>query len=363
MNGKQFQEYLNAVHINLIGLTATKGEEYKRREPNQFANFERLAKEMNLTREQVLMVYMAKHLNSITTFVRDAAANDNRVYAEPIEGRIDDTILYLILLRGMITGPVRSMHNVNRLVPTDIEGNELAFNPVGGTDGLPQRVPLSELVPVESSYRDSYPGPECPPPAASVAPGADARMAAHWGADEAVNPGIETRSQMMRRIHVEKGYGTAEEALMLWPDKLGSDPESFCPVAAEYNSTIVYRDMLLDPLADVRSPPSRMFLNDVPVGVVPTGSLDQIQLMVHRWAEKTFGKGREDKAWRKMFEEMGETIKAPDDPLEWADLFIILFDLAEIHGINLVEAIHRKMAINEGREWTETHGIMTHVKE
>lgn len=101
MKAEAFAKSIDELYERLRALTATKGEEYKRREDNQFANFERGAASLGLTREQVLMVYLSKHLDSIVTYVKDRAAGQEKVYAEPISGRIDDAILYLLLLRGM----------------------------------------------------------------------------------------------------------------------------------------------------------------------------------------------------------------------------------------------------------------------
>lgn len=101
MKAEAFAKSIDELYEQLKLLTASKGEEYKRREDNQFANFERGAQALGLTREQVLMVYLSKHLDSIVTYVKDRAAGQEKVYAEPISGRIDDAILYLLLLRGM----------------------------------------------------------------------------------------------------------------------------------------------------------------------------------------------------------------------------------------------------------------------
>jgi len=107
MNTKQFSESIDLLCKRLHHLTDTKGEEYKRRDQDQFANFNRLARDLKLTREQVLFVYLSKHIDSITTFVVDNASKincpDRPAYSEPIGGRIDDAILYLLLLRGMTT--------------------------------------------------------------------------------------------------------------------------------------------------------------------------------------------------------------------------------------------------------------------
>lgn len=101
MKAKAFAKSIDELYERLKSLTASKGEEYKRREDNQFANFERGAQALGLTREQVLMVYLSKHMDSIVTYVKDRAAGQEKQYAEPISGRIDDAILYLLLLRGM----------------------------------------------------------------------------------------------------------------------------------------------------------------------------------------------------------------------------------------------------------------------
>jgi hypothetical protein len=103
MNTEQFRQTIDELHKRLVDLTASKGEEYKRREDNQFANFERGAAALGLTREQVLLVYASKHYDSIVTYVKDhASGRPAGNYAEPITGRIDDLILYMLLFRGMV---------------------------------------------------------------------------------------------------------------------------------------------------------------------------------------------------------------------------------------------------------------------
>lgn len=101
MNSAEFTASIHELYARLLSLTASKGEEYKGTDDSQFANFERGARENGITREQVLMVYLSKHLDSIRTYINDRATGKQRQYAEPISGRIDDAILYLLLLRGM----------------------------------------------------------------------------------------------------------------------------------------------------------------------------------------------------------------------------------------------------------------------
>lgn len=102
MNPTEFRKSIDRLYERLVALTRTKGQEYKGRDASQFANFERHAAAMGMIREQVLFVYLMKHMDSITTFIKDRAAGQHHQYAEPVTGRIDDAILYLLLLRGMV---------------------------------------------------------------------------------------------------------------------------------------------------------------------------------------------------------------------------------------------------------------------
>jgi hypothetical protein len=71
-------------------------KEYARNQNNAFANFERIAKNLNLSREKVLLVYMLKHIDGIISHV-----DGNYSQRENVRGRITDAIVYLCLLWGM----------------------------------------------------------------------------------------------------------------------------------------------------------------------------------------------------------------------------------------------------------------------
>lgn len=96
MDKREFRRLLDQTHQTLVQLTSSKGEEYSR-DTDQLANFKRQAEELNATPEKILMVYLNKHLDAIKSFVKTG-----KLYSEPIEGRIDDAILYLILLKGIV---------------------------------------------------------------------------------------------------------------------------------------------------------------------------------------------------------------------------------------------------------------------
>ena len=71
--------------------------EYAHREEEAFANFIRVAERMHVDRKQVLMVYAEKHLDGIHSFL-----NGHKSQREDVRGRINDVIVYMCLLRGMI---------------------------------------------------------------------------------------------------------------------------------------------------------------------------------------------------------------------------------------------------------------------
>ena len=100
MNSTEFVDrYLLPTTERLVDLTRTKGREYANSD-DQLANFKRLGEQLGLSPEKVIMVYMTKHLDSIHSYVR----NPEQDLSEPIDGRIDDAILYLILLKASING-------------------------------------------------------------------------------------------------------------------------------------------------------------------------------------------------------------------------------------------------------------------
>ena len=72
-------------------------KEYVHNIENVFANFERIAKSLNSTREKVLMTYLLKHIDGITAYV-----NGHQSQREDVRGRITDIIVYLMLLWGMV---------------------------------------------------------------------------------------------------------------------------------------------------------------------------------------------------------------------------------------------------------------------
>jgi len=72
-------------------------KEYAHNEDNSFANFERAADDLGLDRKKVLWVFAMKHRDGIASYLQGHTSQ-----RENVRGRINDLIVYMCLLRGMI---------------------------------------------------------------------------------------------------------------------------------------------------------------------------------------------------------------------------------------------------------------------
>jgi NTP pyrophosphatase (non-canonical NTP hydrolase) len=80
------------------------------------------------------------------------------------------------------------------------------------------------------------------------------------------------------------------------------------------------------------------------------------------WADEVFPDRDETSALLKLFEEVGELVRDPSQPGEYADICIMIFDLAHMHDIDLSAAIREKIEINKRRSWTKTAtGTLQHT--
>lgn len=97
-------------------------------------------------------------------------------------------------------------------------------------------------------------------------------------------------------------------------------------------------------------------------------SFQNIQNEVVRWANRQFPNRTPNIAILKLFSELGELIDEPDKKTEWADVFILLIDIAYLCGISgndILHAIDEKMKINQKRTWqrqNEITGVISHQK-
>ena len=100
--------------ISQVAKTRDDGQkEYARTEDNVFANFDRVANALNISREKALMVYLLKHIDGINAYLEG-----HHSQREEVAGRITDAITYLFLLWAMIDGEkdLKKLHNGTDIV-------------------------------------------------------------------------------------------------------------------------------------------------------------------------------------------------------------------------------------------------------
>jgi NTP pyrophosphatase (non-canonical NTP hydrolase) len=97
------------------------------------------------------------------------------------------------------------------------------------------------------------------------------------------------------------------------------------------------------------------------------GSLSVMQQATVEWANSAFPNRSAGSAFLKMFEELGELVKKPRSAEEYADVLIMLLDLAHMHGLDyeaLYRALIAKLEINYQRTWLQTGtGVFQHGGE
>lgn len=96
INRDQLRQIINNTLTQINKLNDTKGREYAG-DDDALANFHNRAEQMGITPMQVWGIFYGKHSDAIYAYIRNG-----KVLSEPIEGRIDDAILYLILLKGLV---------------------------------------------------------------------------------------------------------------------------------------------------------------------------------------------------------------------------------------------------------------------
>ena len=97
MKKKKFDELFKDI-IEEVKATRDDGQkEYAHTEDDVFANFERVASSLDISKEKALMVYLMKHIDGINAYIKG-----HKSQREDVTGRIKDAIVYLCLLWGMV---------------------------------------------------------------------------------------------------------------------------------------------------------------------------------------------------------------------------------------------------------------------
>ena len=109
---------------SIRALAETKGSEYAHGD-DRLDNFRRAGAELGLPMEIVWRIYAGKHWDAITTYIRDIQNGTLRMRSEPIEGRIDDLIVYLLLLKAMVEEKKQGQEERQREQAPDLQANSL----------------------------------------------------------------------------------------------------------------------------------------------------------------------------------------------------------------------------------------------
>jgi hypothetical protein len=97
----------------------------------------------------------------------------------------------------------------------------------------------------------------------------------------------------------------------------------------------------------------------------------ETQQTISQWCEDTFGPAQSnarlaDRAQEEMNElhaELAVDDKHPRSPFEIADVFICLYRVATLLGVDIHQVIDEKMAINRARQWQrDGTGCGYHIK-
>jgi len=110
MNSVEFDKQIQEMFDNCKNTLIKKGREYQSTAnlgENVFANFQRGAQNVGTNQETVLYIYLNKHIDSISTFIKDMNSGKSitevqAALTEPLNSRIMDAINYLLLLNSMI---------------------------------------------------------------------------------------------------------------------------------------------------------------------------------------------------------------------------------------------------------------------
>lgn len=101
MTPAEFQNLFTSTVDKLHALAAIKGGEYAS-ESDRLANFRTAGQRLGVPPELVLLTYLDKHYAALCNFIRDQLAGRTRPRSEPIDGRVHDMMIYLILFLALL---------------------------------------------------------------------------------------------------------------------------------------------------------------------------------------------------------------------------------------------------------------------
>ena len=97
MTTKQMNGLMEEILTEIKKTRESGQKEYAHDNDNVFANFERVASTLNITRETALMTYLLKHIDGVVSYTQG-----HKSQREDVRGRLTDIIVYTMLLWGMV---------------------------------------------------------------------------------------------------------------------------------------------------------------------------------------------------------------------------------------------------------------------
>lgn len=102
---KEYDRIVNETFAKVIELGIKKGGEYAG-DVDRLANFRKGGEDLDLPMATIWQVYAKKHWDAITQWIKDDRKGTARERMEPIEGRVDDMITYLLLFKAILADRV-----------------------------------------------------------------------------------------------------------------------------------------------------------------------------------------------------------------------------------------------------------------
>jgi len=96
-----------------------------------------------------------------------------------------------------------------------------------------------------------------------------------------------------------------------------------------------------------------------------TSDIEELQNEIASWADTVNPSRDAMSTIAKLLEEIGELIASErmSDPMELADVAILVLDLFHLQQVDMYRAVMRKMAKNRARNWKrQDNGALSHVE-
>jgi hypothetical protein len=113
MTNEELNKIFEETFERIIKLRQSKAAEYNQGQ-GVFGTVERTAIQFGVSIETVLMIFASKHWSSCVDYGRDIDTGKTRTRTESINQRIDDLIVYLLMLKGAIV----ERHNAAKINST-----------------------------------------------------------------------------------------------------------------------------------------------------------------------------------------------------------------------------------------------------